>query len=191
MAKNSNYKIKKTPRYSRNASPLLIEDENDLFNLIDNAKNPLLLILEGVQDPHNLGACLRTASGAGVLAVVVPKKGSCGITHTVKDIACGGADEVPFLKVTNIQSFIRKLRDKNIQIIGTSDKGTKVLYETNLKTPTAFIFGNEGLGIRKTTKSLCDQLVSIPMQGEVECLNISVSAGVCLYESVRQRFNNN
>lgn len=187
MGRNSVHKIKRPPRYSNTASPVYLETEDDLFDLIDSKPSPLLLILEGVQDPHNLGACLRTASGAGVDAVIAPVKGSCGITDTVKDIACGGADEVPFLKVKNIGNLIRKLKDKGIQVIGTSDRGNALLYEINLNQPTAFILGSEGWGLRKITGELCDALIKIPMAGKVDCLNVSVSAGVCLYESVRQR----
>ena len=120
-------------------------------------------------------------------AVIAPVKGSCGITDTVKDIACGGADEVPFLKVKNIGNLIRKLKDKEIQIIGTSDRGHSLLYEADLNQPTAFVLGSEGWGLRKITGDLCDTLIKIPMAGKVDCLNVSVSAGICLYESVRQR----
>ena len=187
MGRNAIHKKKRPPRYSNPASPILLEVEDDVFELIDRVENPLLLILEGVQDPHNLGACLRTASGAGVHAVIAPIKGACGITDTVKDIACGGADDVPFIKVKNIAHFVRALKEKGLQIVGTSDRGTASLYETNLNQPTALILGSEGWGLRKITGELCDALINIPMAGNVECLNVSVSAGVCLYELVRQR----
>ena len=187
MGRNSIHKIKRTPRYSQPSSPILLENEDDLMDLIEGTEKPLLLILEGVQDPHNLGACLRTASGAGVHAVIAPIKGACGLTDTVKDIACGGADEVPFLKVKNMLSFIRKLKDKDIQIVGTSDRGTGSLYDVDLNQATALILGSEGWGLRKITGELCDHLISIPMAGRVDCLNVSVSAGICLYETVRQR----
>ena len=164
-----------------------LEKEEDLFDLLERTENPLLLILEGVQDPHNLGACLRTASGAGVTAILAPAKGSCGITHTVRDVSCGGADEVPFLKVKNTSVLLRRLKDIGIQIVGTSDRGQSSLYEVELQKPTAFVLGSEGWGIRKVTGTLCDHLVQIPMTGKVDCLNVSVSAGVCLYEAVRQR----
>ena len=187
MGRNSVHKIKRTPRYSQPSSVILLENEDDVMNLIKQKEKPLLLILEGVQDPHNLGACLRTASGAGVHAVIAPIKGACGITDTVKDIACGGADEVPFLKVKNISNFIRKLKDKGIQIVGTSDRGSDSLYDVDLNQGTAIVLGSEGWGLRKITGKLCDCLISIPMAGKVDCLNVSVSAGVCLYETVRQR----
>lgn len=187
MGKNSIHKIKSIPRYSKPSSAILIEDEGDLIDLITNTENVLLLILEGIQDPHNLGACLRTSSGAGVHAVIAPMKGACGITNTVRDVSCGGADDVPFLKVKNIPNFLRKLKNLGIQIIGTSDKASASLYQAKLDVPTALVLGNEGLGLRKITSELCDCLISIPMAGQVNCLNVSVSAGVCLYEAIRQR----
>jgi 23S rRNA (guanosine2251-2'-O)-methyltransferase len=164
-----------------------IENEDDLFDLIDSTENPLLLVLDGVQDPHNLGACLRTASGAGVTAVVAPVKGAVGITPTVRDISCGGADDVPFLKIQNVSMLLRKFHDRGITIVGTTDKGNNSIYDIDLSGPTAFVMGGEGWGLRKVTGEYCDHLVSIPMAGTVDCLNVSVSAGVCLYETVRQR----
>jgi len=187
MGRNSVHKIKKPPRHSAIAAVVHIEDEDDLFELMDRTENPLLLILEGVQDPHNLGACLRTASGAGVTAVLAPVKGAVGITPTVRDISCGGADDVPFLKIKNIPALLRKLKERGVQLVGTSDRGNDSLYNVGMKGPTAFILGSEGWGLRKGTGDLCDRLVRIPMLGSVDCLNVSVSAGVCLYEAVRQR----
>lgn len=187
MGRNSIKRIKKPPRHSSIAALVHIENEDDLFDLIERTENPLLLVLEGVQDPHNLGACLRTASGAGVTAVLAPQKGACGITPTVRDISCGGADDVPFLQVQNIGMLLRKFHDAGIQIIGTSDRGREHIYEMTLTAPTAFVLGSEGWGLRKVTGDLCDHLVSIPMAGSVDCLNVSVSAAVCLYEAVRQR----
>ena len=187
MGRNSVHKIKKAPRYSNRESIVHLEDEHALFDLIQRTENPLILVLEGVQDPHNLGACLRSASGAGVTAVLAPQKGACGITHTVRDVSCGGADEVPFLKIKNTSMLLRKFHDADIQIIGTSDRGGDSLYEMDLTRPTCFVLGSEGWGLRKVTGDLCNHLVSIPMAGKVDCLNVSVSAGVCLYEAVRQR----
>ncbi len=187
MGRNSIRKIKRPPRYSQPSAPILLENEDALMDMLSLEPNPLLLILEGIQDPHNLGACLRTASGAGVHAVIAPVKGACGITDTVKDIACGGADDTPFLKVKNIQNLLRKLKTKGLQIVGTSDQGTSCLYDLNLNQPTVFVLGSEGWGLRKITGELCDCTISIPMAGKVDCLNVSVSAGVCLYETVRQR----
>lgn len=187
MGRNSIHKIKKPPRYSTGPTAVLLENEDDLFDLIERTDNPLLLILEGVQDPHNLGACLRSASGAGVTAVLAPNKGAVGITPTVRDISCGGADDVPFLKIKNFSQLIAKLKKADIQIIGTSDRSESSLYHVNLEGPTAIILGSEGWGLRKVTGDHCDHLVNLPMAGTVDCLNVSVSAGICLYESVRQR----
>lgn len=187
MGRNSVHKIQRPPRHSKGPTIVYLENEDDLFDLIERTENPLILVLEGVQDPHNLGACLRTASGAGVTAVLAPVKGACSITPTVRDISCGGADDVPFLKVKNIGMLLRKFAEQGIQIIGTSDRGDTSLYQMNLKAPTAFVLGSEGWGLRKVTGDLCNHLVSIPMAGTVNCLNVSVSAGVCLYETVRQR----
>lgn len=187
MGRNSIHKIKRPPRHSKGPTIVYLENEDDLFDLIERTDNPLILVLEGVQDPHNLGACLRTASGADVTAVLAPVKNACGITPTVRDISCGGADDVPFLRIKNISMLLRKFQDRGIQIIGTSDRGNAMLYDMNLKGPTAFVLGSEGWGLRKVTGDLCDHLVSIPMARTVDCLNVSVSAGVCLYETVRQR----
>jgi 23S rRNA (guanosine2251-2'-O)-methyltransferase len=187
MGRNSVHKIKKPPRHSAIAAVVHIEDEDDLFELMDRTENPIILVLEGVQDPHNLGACLRTASGAGVTAVLAPVKGAVGITPTVRDISCGGADDVPFLRVPNIPAILRKFKEKRIQIIGTSDRGEDSLYSVGFRGPTILVLGGEGWGLRKVTGDLCDRLVRIPMLGTVDCLNVSVSAGVCLYEATRQR----
>ena len=187
MGRNSIHKIKRPPRYSKGPTIIHLENEDDLFDLIERTENPLILILEGVQDPHNLGACLRTASGADVTAVLAPVKGACGITPTVRDVSCGGADDVPFLKIKNIGLLLGKLKDRGIQLVGTSDGGDTSLYDLNLTSPTAVILGSEGWGIRKVTADRCDHLIQIPMARTVDCLNVSVAAGVILYETVRQR----
>jgi len=187
MGRNSIHKIKRPPRHSKGPTIVYLENEHDLFELIDKTENPLLLVLEGVQDPHNLGACLRSASGAGVTAVLAPIKGACGITPTVRDISCGGADDVPFLRIKNFSQTLRKFKELGIQLIGTSDKASKSLYDMKLNRPTAIVLGSEGWGMRKVTGDHCDHLINIPMAGSVECLNVSVSAGVILYEAVRQR----
>lgn len=188
MSRNSKHKIKPAPRHSNGPTVIQLENEDDLFDLIERTENPLILVLEGVQDPHNLGACLRTASGAGVTAVLAPMKGACGITPTVRDISCGGADDVPFLRIKNIGLLLRKFIDLGIRLVGSSDRGSQSLYEVDLTEPTALILGGEGWGIRKVTADRCDHLVYIPMAGSVDCLNVSVAAGVILYEAVRQRF---
>ncbi len=161
--------------------------EEDLDDLLNEVDAPLLLILDCVQDPNNLGAILRTADGAGVHAVIAPKDKSVGLTDTVRRVAVGAAESVPFVKVTNLARTMRQLKERGIWIVGTSDQATQSLYETDLKGPVAIVMGREGEGMRRLTEEECDFLIQFPMKGKVECLNVSVSAGVCLYEAVRQR----
>ncbi|HET7772700.1 MAG TPA: 23S rRNA (guanosine(2251)-2'-O)-methyltransferase RlmB, partial [Burkholderiaceae bacterium] len=148
---------------------------------------PLLLLLDGVTDPHNLGACLRVADGAGAHAVVAPRDRSCGINATVSKVASGAADTVPYFAVTNLARTMEELKERNIWITGTSDAAKTTLYDADLRGATALVLGAEGEGMRRLTGERCDQLVSIPMAGSVESLNVSVAAGVCLFEAVRQR----
>ena len=166
--------------------------EEGLFDRLDEAAEsgdpPLLLILDGVQDPHNLGACLRTAEGAGVLAVVVPRHHAAPVTETVVRVSCGGAAFVPVVPVANMARFLEKLReDHGVRIVGTADEATCDLYDCDLTGPLAIVLGAEGEGMRRLTKENCDSLVRIPMLGQVPCLNVSNAAAVCLYESLRQR----
>ena len=162
--------------------------EDTLLDIIENLnENALLLILDDVQDPHNLGACLRTADAAGVHAVVAPKDRAVGLTDTVRRIACGGAENVPFIQVTNLARTIEQLKKAGIWIVGTSDKAKKPIYAIDLKDPLAIVMGAEGKGLRRLTGDLCDFLAHIPMLGSVECLNVSVATGICLFEVVRQR----
>jgi len=149
--------------------------------------NPLILVLDGVTDPHNLGACLRVADGAGVHAVIAPKDHAAGINATVAKVASGAAETVPYFMVTNLARTLGELKERNIWIIGTSDVATQTLYQVDLKGPVALVLGAEGDGMRQLTAKTCDQLVRIPMMGAVESLNVSVASGVCLYEAVRQR----
>lgn len=148
---------------------------------------PFLLVLDCVQDPHNLGAILRTAEGAGVDAVVAPKDKAVAITETVRRVSVGAADRVPFVQVTNLARAMERLKDAGVWFVGTSDQADKSLYELDLKGPLAVVLGAEGKGMRRLTEENCDFLCRIPMAGQSECLNVSVSAGVCLYEAVRQR----
>ena len=148
---------------------------------------PLILVLDGVTDPHNLGACLRVADGAGVHAVIAPKDHAAGINATVAKVASGAAETVPYFMVTNLARTLNELKERNIWVIGTSDQATHTLYLADLKGPVALVLGAEGDGMRALTAKTCDQLVSIPMCGAVESLNVSVASGVCLYEAVRQR----
>ncbi len=148
---------------------------------------PLILVLDGVTDPHNLGACLRVADGAGVHAVIAPKDHAAGINATVAKVASGAAETVPYFMVTNLARTLNELKERNIWIIGTSDAATKTLYQVDLRGPVALVLGAEGDGMRQLTAKTCDDLISIPMQGAVESLNVSVASGVCLYEALRQR----
>ena len=148
---------------------------------------PLLLVLDGVTDPHNLGACLRVADGAGAHAVIAPKDHAAGITATVAKVASGAAETMPYFMVTNLARTLGELKERNIWIIGTTDNANKTLYQMDLKGPVALVLGAEGDGMRQLTRKTCDELVSLPMKGAVESLNVSVASGVCLYEAVRQR----
>jgi len=148
---------------------------------------PLILVLDGITDPHNLGACLRVADGAGVHAVIAPKDHAAGINATVAKVASGAAETVPYFMVTNLARTLNELKERNIWVIGTSDAAEKTLYQADLTGPVALVLGAEGDGMRQLTAKTCDQLVSIPMRGAVESLNVSVASGVCLYEAVRQR----
>ena len=148
---------------------------------------PLILVLDGVTDPHNLGACLRVADGAGVHAVIAPKDHAAGINATVAKVASGAAETVPYFMVTNLARTLNELKERNIWIIGTSDQAKQTLYQADFKGPVALVLGAEGDGMRQLTAKTCDQLISIPMRGAVESLNVSVASGVCLYEAVRQR----
>lgn len=148
---------------------------------------PLLLVLDGVTDPHNLGACLRSAEAAGVDAVIVPKDKSALMTPVVRKVACGAAESVPFITVTNLARTLKQLQDNRIWIFGAAGEATQSIYQTDLRGPMALVLGSEGSGMRRLTREHCDTLFSIPMAGEVSSLNVSVSAGVCLFEAVRQR----
>ena len=148
---------------------------------------PLLLVLDGVTDPHNLGACLRVADGAGAHAVIAPKDQAAGINATVAKVASGAAETVPYFMVTNLARTLNELKERNIWIVGTSDAAGKTLYQADLTGPVALVLGAEGAGMRQLTTKTCDELVQIPMRGAVESLNVSVASGICLYEALRQR----
>jgi 23S rRNA (guanosine2251-2'-O)-methyltransferase len=148
---------------------------------------PLLLVLDGVQDPHNLGACLRSADAAGVAAVIVPRDRAAGLTPVVRKVAAGAAESVPLVAVVNLARTLRELKERGLWLVGTDDAADKTLYEADLKGPLGLVMGSEGEGMRRLTRECCDQLVSIPMAGAVESLNVSVATGVALFEAVRQR----
>ena len=160
----------------------------NLDELLDAIEGPpLLLILDGITDPHNLGACLRVADGVGAHAVIVPKDRAVGLNATVAKVASGAAETVPYIAVTNLARTMRDLKDRDIWLIGTSDDADKGLYQADFTGPTALVMGSEGEGMRRLTRETCDLLVSIPMFGAVESLNVSVASGVCLFEARRQR----
>lgn len=148
---------------------------------------PLLLVLDGVTDPHNLGACLRVADGAGAHAVIAPKDHAVGVNATVAKVASGAAETVPYFMVTNLARTLGELKERNIWCIGTSGDAPKTVYQADLRAPVALVLGAEGDGMRQLTRKTCDELVGIPMAGAVESLNVSVASGVCLYEALRQR----
>ena len=148
---------------------------------------PLLLVLDGITDPHNLGACLRVANAAGAHAVIAPKDHAAGINATVSKVASGAAEITPYFMVTNLARTLADLKDRNIWIVGTEERAEKTLFEADLPKSIAWVMGAEGEGMRRLTRESCDLLVRIPMQGQVESLNASVAAGICLFESVRRR----
>ncbi len=148
---------------------------------------PFLLILDCIQDPHNLGAILRTADGAGVHAVIAPKDKAASITETVRRISVGAADIVPFVQVTNLARTLETLKKAGLWLVGTSDRANKTIFEQNLSGPIAIILGAEEKGMRRLTEENCDFLAKIPMAGSIECLNVSVATGICLFEAIRQR----
>lgn len=168
------------------AAPVL--KENDLDALLDGLDEaPLLLVLDGVTDPHNIGACLRTCDAAGAHGVIVPKDKSATLTPTAVKIASGASDTVPFFAVTNLARTLEQLKERGIWIYGTAGEASSNIYQTKLQGPIAIVMGAEGKGLRRLTRDICDELIHIPMAGDVSSLNVSVAAGVCLFEVVRQR----
>jgi len=161
---------------------------HSLDEILEQAKGPpLLLLLDGVTDPHNLGACLRVANAAGVHAVVAPKDRAAGISAAVSKVASGAAEATPYIMVTNLARTIDELKERDIWVVGTDERAEQSLYQANLPEAIAWVLGAEGEGMRRLTREKCDLLVRIPMAGEVGSLNVSVAAGVCLFESVRRR----
>ncbi|ORT50725.1 23S rRNA methyltransferase [Vibrio sp. qd031] len=164
-------------------------NENDLDDLLAGQESPLLLVLDGVTDPHNLGACLRNADAAGVAAVIVPKDKSAPLTPTVSKVACGAAETVPLVRVTNLARTMRALQEQGVWFVGTAGEATHDIYQAKLTGPLAIVMGAEGDGMRRLTRETCDDLIKIPMAGSVSSLNVSVASGVCLFEAVRQRLS--
>ncbi len=169
------------------AEKLAVDVDEVLDGLEDKGQPALLLILDGVTDPHNLGACLRTADAAGVHAVIAPRDRAVGLNSTVARVACGAAEIVPYIMVTNLARTMRRLKERNVWLVGTDDQATEGLYQVDARRSMAWVLGAEGEGMRRLTGETCDQRVAIPMLGSVESLNVSVASAVCLYESVRQR----
>ncbi|VGO12700.1 23S rRNA (guanosine-2'-O-)-methyltransferase RlmB [Pontiella desulfatans] len=170
------------------SSKAMIKDESELDALLAGTKDPLVLILDCIQDPHNLGACLRSANGAGVDAVIIPKDKAAPVTDVAIKVSCGGASHTPIFRITNLARTMDNLKKHGLWIAGTSDHlGTQNIYETDLSGPLALVMGSEEKGMRQLTRDKCDYLLSIPMAGFVECLNVSVATGVTLFEIVRQR----
>jgi len=162
--------------------------ESDLKTAVENLTGtPLFLVLDNVQDPHNLGACLRSADATGVHGVIITKDNATGITPTVCKVASGAAETVPVYQVTNLARTLRWLKDQNIWVMGAAGEATQTVYQTDLTVPLALVLGAEGKGLRRLTKEECDMLIKLPMFGQVESLNLSVATGVLLYEAVRQR----
>lgn len=161
--------------------------ESDLPDLLASVAQPFLLILDGVTDPHNLGACLRNADAAGVHAIIVPRDRSAQLNATAKKVACGAAENVPLIRVTNLARTLHLLQENQVWIVGTAGEADHTLYQSKLTGPLALVMGAEGEGMRRLTREHCDELISIPMAGSVSSLNVSVATGVCLFEAVRQR----
>ncbi|ACB34170.1 RNA methyltransferase, TrmH family, group 3 [Leptothrix cholodnii SP-6] len=162
-----------------------IHSLDDLLDAVEGP--PLVLVLDGVTDPHNLGACLRVADGAGAHAVIAPKDHAVGVNATVAKVASGAAETVPYFMVTNLARTLNELKERDIRVIGTSEDATQSIYDIDLSGPVAIVLGAEGPGMRQLTRKTCDELVHIPMRGAVESLNVSVASAVCLYEALRQR----
>lgn len=169
------------------ARPASSGTEADLAAIVEQHDKPFLLILDGITDPHNLGAILRSADAAGVHAVVSPKDRSVKLTSVVRKVACGAAETVPFITVTNLARTLRQLQESGVWVVGTAGETDKLVYQSDLKGPLALVLGAEGEGLRRLTRETCDELVKIPMFGSVSSLNVSVAAGICLFEAVRQR----
>lgn len=169
------------------AAPATPLAEAELDALLATVDKPLILVLDRVQDPHNLGACLRSAAAAGAHVVVVPKKQAVGLTATVRKVSAGGVEVVPLVRVTNLVRTLKHLKDRGVWIVGATGLAQKPIYSIDLTGPLALVMGNEGAGLRRLTAQTCDVLGAIPMAGAITSLNVSVAAGVCLFEAMRQR----
>lgn len=165
-------------------------DEDEALEFIDSLQaDPFVLLLDQVQDPRNLGACLRSADGAGVDLVVMPTDRSAGLTEVVRHVAAGAAESLALARARNLSRFMGRLRERGIRLAGTSDQASESVFEADLRGPMGLVVGAEGSGIRRLTADKCDLLVHIPMAGKVDCLNVSVATGICLFEAHRQRIS--
>jgi 23S rRNA (guanosine2251-2'-O)-methyltransferase len=162
-------------------------NEDQLITLVKETPDALVLILDCVQDPHNLGACLRSADAAGAIAVVAPRDKSAPLTDVARHVAAGAAEHIPFVTVTNLARTLERLQEAGLWLVGTGDEESQLIYSVDLKGKIGIVMGAEGGGLRRLTAEKCDFLVRIPMSGSVDCLNVSVATGVCLFEAVRQR----
>ncbi|MFQ5498392.1 MAG: 23S rRNA (guanosine(2251)-2'-O)-methyltransferase RlmB [Candidatus Zixiibacteriota bacterium] len=179
-------RVSQQGKYSTSSAVACCED--DLWQLLDSLDEPpFLLVLDCVEDPHNLGACMRTALGAGVQAVIVPTDRSVSMTDTVRRVACGAAEKLPLVRVTNLARTLVQLKDRGVWLVGAAHEAAQNLYELDLKGPLALVMGSEGKGLRRLTRKSCDFVAAIPMASRADCLNVSVATGVCLFEAVRQR----
>ncbi|WP_185267329.1 23S rRNA (guanosine(2251)-2'-O)-methyltransferase RlmB [Halopseudomonas xiamenensis] len=169
-------------------TPSQLWSEEMLGHLLDRHQGvPLLLVLDGVTDPHNLGACLRSADAAGAQAVIIPRDRSASLSPTVRKVACGAAETVPLVAVTNLARTLKQLQQRGLWVVGTAGEAQQLLYQVDLSVPTVIVMGAEGAGMRRLTREHCDYLAKLPMAGGVSSLNVSVAAGICLFEAVRQR----
>lgn len=163
-------------------------NEDEALSLLDElSEEPFLLVLDQVQDPRNLGACLRSADGAGVNLVIIPSDRSAGLTEVVRHVAAGAAEVLPLARVRNLSRFMKELTVRGIRMVGTSDQAKQAVFDSDMKGPLALVVGAEETGIRRLTAENCDSLINIPMTGTIECLNVSVATGICLFEAFRQR----
>jgi 23S rRNA (guanosine2251-2'-O)-methyltransferase len=167
--------------------PLAGWDEDDLLTALQGSKKPLVLVLDGVQDPHNLGACLRSADACGAVSVVVPRDRAAGMNATVRKVAAGAAETTPLTTVTNLARALKLIKEAGLWVVGADMAGEKLAWEADLAGALALVMGGEGDGLRELTRRNCDQLVRLPQVGAVESLNVSVASGMLLYESLRQR----
>lgn len=173
-------------------SPSQMWSEDMLDRLLDGLEEPaLLLVLDGVTDPHNLGACLRSADAAGAHAVVIPRDRSASLTPVVRKVACGAAETVPLVAVTNLARTLKQLQQRGLWVVGTAGEAEQLIYQVDLKVPSVIVMGAEGSGMRRLTREHCDYLAKLPMAGSVSSLNVSVASGICLFEAVRQRQQRN